>query len=427
MYVERERLEARISDLLAEHKNKRKFIHAVNEALDDCGIDSSFAAILSDPTAILSSLHPKALCLLTLKLKERIQELELDPSQYYTPGEIKEAEHFNGIKPWEALSLPYTLHDVVRLTLEDYVTGISGMELIRLYMSNLIQYDFETQRSPVYRETGAGIVEMPDVNNKSVKEIAAYMIRNDYLPDTLTLNIYSEDVVPFTYNERMRTFTIHEGAVITILDGFHRLKGLIRAYSMNKNMDVKFNLSLKSYDNHTAGRYFGRINRVNVVKAGRIKELLGERAADQVVRELRRNSELKGRISSSQSVGANPAHMTTAEILADSIHLFFGEMNFIETKKTSRYLCEFFNYLLAYLPVEHKQDDRSGPLLFCGYVWLAKYIQDTGIPVERLDTMIAKIDFNTSELQELMKSGKYGAITKKKIVAIAQYFEKYVR
>ncbi|MBW7474066.1 hypothetical protein K0T92_04875 [Paenibacillus oenotherae] len=426
MYIDREILESSIHNIFTKHKNRRKFIHAVNEVLDDCGIDSPFTAIVSNPKE-LSSLDPGMLCLLTVRLKEQIEDWELNPADYYTDREIAESLQHSGLRTSESITLPYTIPHVVKLTMEDYVTGISGSELIRLYKSNLIEYDFETQRSPVYKETRSGIVEMPDVNHKSVKEIAQYMVRNDYLPDTITLNIYSEDVIPFHYDDQTKAFTIHEGARITILDGFHRLKGLMRAYSVNKNMDVKFNLSIKSYDNHTARRYFGRINKVNVVKAGRIKELLGERAADQVVREVQRNSELKGRISSTQSVNANPGHITTSEILADSIDLFFGNLNFIETKKTSQYLCEFFNYLLGYFPLTNKQDKRADPLLFCGYVWLAKYMQDAGIPVEHVDQQVHKINFDSKELREIIESKKYGVKTKKTILTLAQYFEKYVR
>ncbi|MGV2686958.1 hypothetical protein GNF82_22110, partial [Clostridium perfringens] len=128
----------------------------------------------------------------------------------------------------------------------NYITKIKMSYLVQMYHSQLITYDYETQRSPKFKRTKNGVVPVPDINKKSVEDISDHMLRETYLSDMLTLNVYSTEVEPLHYNEKNKTLTINNRATISILDGFHRLQGGVRAVAINPDLDLEMILSVRS-------------------------------------------------------------------------------------------------------------------------------------------------------------------------------------
>jgi hypothetical protein len=348
---------------------------------------------------------------------------------FFTDGETEEAKK-NIQLELRPVSLPYTFNNVISLDFENYITTIDAVELVKLQLSNLITYDFETQRSPKYKKVKDNIVPVPEVNLKSVKDISSHILNGTYLPDTITFNVYSDESEAIEFDTKHNTLTVNEGATISILDGFHRLQATIRAYSVDPNIDLKFNLSIKTYDTETAKKYFGQINTVNVVKPARLKELKAERGSDQVVRELQRKSDLKGKIASSSKILNISGHLTTYEILSDAIHTYFPTSTFIESKEVSEYLTEFFNYLLGYFPnVFINQDRHKGdnfmnhPLMFAAYVRIAKHFKNNDIKLSELKNFIQKINFTSNEIKDILTPQRIRtSMTKSKLV---KYIENY--
>src|SRR5690606_22306295 len=117
----------------------------------------------------------------------------IKPENYFTENEINNAKKFEPDNLVETIKLPYTIPNVLRADNDDFVTIIKMTELVKLHHSNIIFYDYETQRSPKFKRSKSGIVMAPDVNEKSVEDIAESMLNETYLMDMMTINCFSEE------------------------------------------------------------------------------------------------------------------------------------------------------------------------------------------------------------------------------------------
>ena len=57
------------------------------------------------------------------------------------------------------------------IDLENYITKVKISFLVKMFHSQLITYDYETQRSAKYRRTKDGVVPVPDVNKRALKTL----------------------------------------------------------------------------------------------------------------------------------------------------------------------------------------------------------------------------------------------------------------
>lgn len=255
------------------------------------------------------------------------------------------------------------------------------------------------------------------------------MLNGTYLPDTITLNIYSEQIEAISYNSKTQILTINEEAPISILDGFHRLQGAIKAHSLNPDLTQQMFLSIRCYDKDTAKRFFGQINTVNIVKPERLKELKSEKYSDQIVKNLQRKSELTGRIASASAISEIAGQLTTFDILSDAIDRIFNPRTSIEEREVSDYLIDFFAYLVSYYldefklnPNEYRNTKINHPLMFIGYVQIAKMFKDENRDLKDIKEYVDGIDFKDSILAELLENRR-GLNSKKTRNAIIEYFE----
>ncbi|MBX4152245.1 DNA sulfur modification protein DndB, partial [Paenibacillus lautus] len=298
-----------------------------------------------------------------------------------------------------------------------------------MFHSQLITYDYETQRSAKYKRSKDGVVPVPDVNRKSVEDISSHMLNETYLADMITLNVYSEEVEPLTYDSKHRTLIINEGATISILDGFHRLQAGVKAISVNPNLELEMILSIRSYDTDTAKKYFGQINTVNVVKPERIRELKSEKHSDIVVRDLQLKSDLKGKIASSSRVSEIAGQLTTFDILSYAIDEVFNPTTKLEAIDVSEYLVDFFNYLVGSFvdefldnPNDHRQTYINHPLMFVGYVQIAKKFKEENRTLKELKKYVDSINFKDPKLIEILEDRK-GINNKRNRNKLLDYFK----
>lgn len=419
MLRDRRILESNFVEVLSGLKHKRKTIQQISDRLGSYGILPGTLHDLIQDKDRLSEIPSNLLCILCLALFEITGKEEVSPFVFYSERELEEAKKTVRSTLRTKIVLPYTIPNVLMLDSENFITVIDAKELRILDLSSLIVYDFESQREADFKKVGNGVVPVPKVNSSSVKQISERIMTGTYFPDTITLNVYSEEIVPFTYNSNSLEFTINEGATISILDGFHRLRAIVRAYAINPDFQLKFNLAIKSFDTETAKKYFGQINTVNRVNVNRLKELKGERSSDQVIRDLlRRSKELQGKVASGSKINALAGHITTFEILSDAVDSNFELTNIVQIRHTTAALAEFFSYLFAYYPQIYEAHNKikhdtviNQPLAFAAFVRIARYMSKNNIDMNEVQTIISKFDFSASPLTDILDSRK--ARTKK--------------
>nr|WP_268893083.1 DNA sulfur modification protein DndB [Paenibacillus lutrae] len=330
---------------------------------------------------------------------------------YFTPGEIALASQTAQSNVSPSL-VPITLTNVLQLDHENYVTVIKMAEIVGWYRKNLIIYDFETQRSPKYIKGRDGVIQVPDLSIESVKAIAEHMLNETYMPDMITINVYSEELEPVNYHAKTRVLTINDKATISVLDGFHRLQGAVRALSINPELRQDIILSIRIFDTDTAKKYFGQINTINGVKRERLEELKQEKVSYVSVKHLQMHSDLKGKIASGSRVNEASGHLTTADILATAIDLEFEPKTTFEAKEIGTYLADFFNHLLGVFMVDFETGASSlrHPRMFAGYIVLAKYMKKNQIPLKKMNEIIEGIKTDLT-LSELLSNNRGASLT----------------
>lgn len=410
---ERIELENVLEFVLFKHANNRKNVNKINEILEDPIVIDVFEQLLVG-SRTLSSLSIPMLCVITCAVYEVTEAADINPTEFFMKSEIsqyKSMDFQNAKESTDDLKLPIIFNDVVMLDGENYVTVVDTNFLVKMLHNNLIHYDYSSQRSAIYIKGKDGdAIPVQELNMQSVTDISNHMLNGTYLPDTLSLNVYSDEIEPIVYNAKKKQLEIAEGAYITILDGFHRLRGGERAVYLNPDLPQKLFLTIRSYDEETSKRYFGQINTVNVVAPERLRELKSERTSDLVVRDLQRNSELKEKIASAPSIYEVAGQLTTFDLLSYAIDKVYSPKTRLEAKDASSQLTDFFDYLIgSYYKefvsnVNEYRKSISHPLMFVGYIVISKLMLDKNIKPNKVQEIIRKIDFNDEELKSILNN-----------------------
>jgi len=431
---DRDQLETLIAETIAEVKVDRKKVLKVNNFLSESGVSLGTFDEISKGDKQLSTLESSMLCVLSDALYELTANGNLKPDQWFTTKEISYAkkELMNNTET-NRIMLPIALENVEMVSIDNYITKIKMSDLVQWFHSQLIIYDFDTQRSAKFKTGKNGVVPVPDINLKSVVDIADNMLNGTYLEDMITLNIYSDETEAVDYNSKSRLLTVNEQAVISILDGFHRLQGGVRACATNPELEQMMILSIRSYDTDTAKKYFGQINTINVVKKERLKELKSQKFSDLVVKDLQQKTDLKGKIASASRISELAGQLTTFDILSHAIDNVYKPKSRLDAMEISEKLTKFFNWLAGSFvdefitnPNNYRDENINHSLIFLGYVVIAKYFEDNQIPYKDIKSFIEnKIDFKDKKLIELLNN-KRGINNAKVRNDVIKYFERLI-
>lgn len=422
----REELEQNLEAAIDKIKHKRKQRAEINKILSDNGITSgTFDEVIKNNK--LNEIELSLLCLFTDAVFQVSGEPSIRTEDYFTSGEIEESK--NQIEEnKDDIQLPIIIKNVMMVNLESYLTVIDVKEIVKWYNSNIIVYDYDTQRSPTFLRKSTGVVPVPTTNPESINAISKMMLENNYLEDMMTINVYSDEFEPVIYNPKTKQLTIKEGTTVSILDGYHRLQAAVKSVMLDPNFEQPMILSIRTYDTDTAKKFFGQINSINPVKKERIAELKQEKVSYAAVKYLQMSSDLKGRIASGARVSEIAGQWTTADILANAIEEIFEPKNTFEAKEAGRYLSEFFTYLIGMfderLNSRDKDDLINHPKIFIGYIYFAKVFKDEKISLKKIREVIDKLDVTTNnqELSNVILNhrGNSSRLQKK----VREYFEK---
>lgn len=432
MKKDRQELEINLKDVIDDNKHKAKIIARIIDLLDEYGISPGFINDIARGSTSLSSLETHLLIVVTDATYRVTEDIRIISQEYFSKSELEKSIQLTKQESNKTiLELPIELSNVLNIDHLTYFTKIDIRLLVEMFHSKLIIYDYETQRSAKYRMGKDGVVPVPDVNKKSVDDIAKHMLEGTYLPDMLTLNVYSEEVQPLSYDEKNKTLTINKGSNISILDGFHRLQGGVKALAINPDLNLDLLLSIRSYDTDIAKKYFGQINTVNVVKKERLRELKSENWSDAVVRDLQQKSELKGnKIASASNISEIAGQLTTFDIMSYGIQRAFSPDNFLEYKDTAKYLTEFFGYLTGHFyeefianPSAYRKTYVNHPLMFLGYIQIAKNFRDENKDLSEVANIKSLINFEDKELISILNN-KSGINSNRVRNQVINYFKK---
>lgn len=330
---------------------------------------------------------------------------KFNPEKYFNEREIQIASNYKEYLE-KRVSLPLVIKNVVKLGEQNlFSTTIDIKTFVKWAESQLIQYNYESQRPPNERVRKSGkIVKVADVDPSSVKSIRDSVINGKFWSaQPIILNVLKDGNDAIAYDQRKNELVIHSGE-IDIVDGFHRQKGFIQAVEINPDIELTIQLVVGNLTIQDARSLVAQVNTYNELDKTYVKAMKGEDLNLVVINNLRQNnyhglvSEMRDRISPKDDRLAlyQIVHQLT---LSEELSRAFKVKDAIDVEEVSKYLITFFNYLFRQFPEEFSKENSRKALLsheymFIGYMTLAAKMFNNKILARESGKILSNVDFS---------------------------------
>jgi hypothetical protein len=397
---------------------------------------------LNDPNNRIPELDIRELLLLTEQIFAKTGDLSINPEDFFTPAETRESRQFSAAleNKQDEMSFPITFTNATVVGNSAYMITMSIQTITKMLDNGLIYYNFETQREAKYVKRKDTIVIEPTLNKDSVRDITEHLLQGTLVPTVIVLNCETRSTTDpsgeeIIYDGKKLELTITKSTRVSITDGFHRITASRNALQINPELDFNFAVLVTNYSTKKAQNYMAQISKSNPVSKTRIQELEASRFSDNVVQQLKEESELKGRISQTNRIHALNRELVTYNILSDTIDEQYKMESKLESLDVADFLTQYFDFLIGSYPEEfinNIEETRKISLIndnnfFIGYLILARKLYEAKRKARDVRNYIKDIDFSRSnplwrELGILDEKGNLLETTKVR-KAIKQYFE----
>ena len=366
--------------------------------------------LLEDPSTTLKEVDVRILALLTQSVIDKLKISDISIEDHFTKNELKNATQYTSeleLKGSPSL-LPLVLNDVTyTISSDSYITVMHINQIGDLLESGDIFYNHETQREAKYVKQGSEYIQTPKLNMRAVKSIKEHLLKGTLIQTILVLNAApgtSDEGDELVYNENDRVLEITPGTRLDVLDGYHRIQGIKQALMENPELEFYFPVMFTNFPTIKAQQYIGQIAMATPISRARAKSLSHSRLADEVVKYLKEQSELKGRIADHERVSHVRNEIVSINTLADTIDEVFEMKRKYDAFEVGEYLSTFFNMLFGIYQDEFidnvdkysKDSLINSNIMFAGYVTIASklFSEKVTITPSIIKSIMNKIDFS---------------------------------
>lgn len=406
MNKEKKELINTIKDNIKEVYSNRKTVKEIkHRLLKNHGITGGrVESVLNDP-GVLVDADVREIALFLEQFFAKTGNLELNPKRWFTQFEMVEAKQYDMVL-FERKSdyATFELENVLVAGNGVYVTTISPKVIAELMDNQVLYYNHEIQRQPTFIKRQNEMIRTPTVYPENIKEIKELLLKQKLVSTTIALNAAigsSEIGEEYTFNSAKGTLTINKGTRLDILDGYHRCLASGEAYHENKELgEFEFILRLSNYTTREAAQYQAQLAKATPIPKARQQELAAERLADVVIQQLKAESEIGEHISSHHRVSPSAGELVSYNVFADAVEREFPMNVRIEARSVSKWLSEFFEYLIGMNQEEFAYNSKTQKSLmnynkmFAGYIALAAKMRQENIGAEELQSILSDIDFS---------------------------------
>ncbi|SDG19041.1 DNA-sulfur modification-associated [Thermoanaerobacter thermohydrosulfuricus] len=429
MKVEPRELYNSLNAMIKMYGKNNKVLEEVTNLLIKRGIPRGYAKKILMGITPVEILDRAILYVVTSAFYQVTNESIVNIEKYFTDEEIKEGEKFQYITEKKE-SFPVVFEDVLKVSDDYYITTLTAQKIKELYDGFVVTYNKETQRNTIARRIRNSVIEMINVNWKSVKEIEEEILKGLFITNAITFNILKNGEEEFEYDEKNRTLTVYKGE-IDILDGFHRSLGMINAVSVNPEVQYITAVNITNFDIEKARRFIVQEDKKNKIAKKHI-EAYKETLENIIVRKINEspNCDLKGKITTNGRLIQFNQALVEFEVLAQAIKYHFDIKTQREANQIADYLIEGFNEIIGLYPDEFldnyaKVKQRSiinHNYTFIGYVALLAKLRESSQWKEKLRKTLEKIDFSIKN-PDWEAIGLFNdRLTIKVIESISKYF-----
>lgn len=320
--------------------------------------------------------------------------------EWLNPSEIKELRLYKRESPYEdIIMLPYSFENVIKTGHNEYTAVISNAIIGKLWMSGITMYNPNIQRQAKKKKLKNEIIEVMNLNPKSLREIEKQTLNGDLITSTLRYNAKvgtGHEGLELFYDEKEKILTLLEGTTLDVLDGAHRTFSIYNAYMKKTELEGNMIVIFSNMTEAQCKRVQVDMAKANPIPKPRLQELAKDKLSDEVVIELKVEGELKGRITSNSNIKYSYGEVVTFSELSNAIGNSFAIENRIEIVKIAKVINEYMMYLFAYYK-EHLNDKNSLMFknrMFNGHIELAAQMYKNKIAFESLNNYLNKLDFS---------------------------------
>lgn len=145
--------------------------------------------------------------------------------------------------------------DCLQVAPDQWIGRCDAEFLMKLRNSQLIRYNDNAQRALKRRVKGGVETYTIDVNMRAVGEIVDLYNSNNYIPNTITLNMPDDADVKMTYSAEEKRLVISSISHFDIADGYHRFMALSRIYQHDKSFNYDMELRITQFDDNKVKRF----------------------------------------------------------------------------------------------------------------------------------------------------------------------------
>jgi len=375
------------------------------------------------------------LLLLGEQLHLKFNETEEDwIAEWLNTSEVKELRLYIKESPYEeTIILPYTFENVLKTGHNEYVAVVPNSIIGKLWMSGITKYNPNIQRQAKKKKVKNGIIEVMNLNPKSLKEIEKQTVEGDLITSTLRYNAKMGsglDGNELMYDNRNRTLTLLEGTSLDVLDGAHRTFSIYNAYMKKADLEGSMIVIFSNMSEAQCKRVQVDMAKANPIPKPRLQELAKDKLSDEVVIELKAEGELKGRITSNSNVKYSYGEVVTFSELSNAIDDSFKINNRLEVIHVAKIINEYMMYLFVYYKANlmDKHSLLFKSRMFIGHIELAARMFEKNISFDQLRKYLDKIDFTIANpLWEEVGILKYGNISSRNKMEIRKLFQQLIQ
>jgi len=336
------------------------------------------------------------------------QDKKYNPEEFFTKGEIDKIKSEQIIVNDEINAIE--LSDVVEtIENEQWICGKEKVKNIVNFLYNgLLTYDKRVQReTKKVKMKNGGFVERIKTNGKSVREIKTQLINNEYMPTPISLNILKvggvgNEVYDFDKNSRILRIEKNSDVKIQIIDGFHRIKGMMLALEEEPNLEAVMQINIFHKDLTGAGQYIIQQSKSNSINTSKLRSLDSSDIVINIANDLNKEGNKTTNFLFNQ-IGIDNDDVqllgkyTTVEMLANGINKYWKleAKDIAKQRKLKRYLVKFFNEVIGWYSKEYEniKESRKSFVLtqgiaFSGLMGLAKQLEGVDEWEEKLDSIL---------------------------------------
>ncbi|MBN3352034.1 hypothetical protein CF086_17200 [Clostridium botulinum] len=390
------------------------------------------------------------------KLNEFQQQLQkdLNPELYFTEDEIR--QYKNSVLPVEEeQDFKTVVFKNVKFMKEGIYSTVDDFNyILDLREKGILFYNMNCQRETEKYEWRGTYVEKAKVFSKSIKEISESMYQDKYIPTYIAINVPSNGEEDFHVIDKENglydiIIKINKNTSLNLIDGNHRTTGGSLARNMcrrkGKEFILNMGIQIMNLDPSLARQYIFQESKKNPLDETLTKAM--EKTIENEIADYMNKGEspLAGKLGRELKDVKKLNKLTPLYVFAEGLKYFeLDELDLIRKNKVKRFLKDFFNCVLSFhkdkrrdreLSIEdmlknkklkEKKSEEEGYELnmnmFRGYLYIAAKLFNDLNWIEKIDTILKKIDYKKGGALEDMHLFK-NEMSKTNIKKLEEYLE----